>query len=62
MLRLKRRKSYLSANAINNILNSQWKDEERRKYATFILNNDKGLPRLLFTRIKYGLELLGYTV
>ena len=33
MLRLKRRKSYLSANAINNILNSQWTDEERRKYA-----------------------------
>ena len=62
MLRLKRRKSYLSANAINNILNSQWKDEERRNYATFVLNNDKGLPRLLFTRIKYGLELLGYTV
>lgn len=62
MLRLKRRKSYLSANAINNILNSQWTDEERRKYATFVLNNDKGLPRLLYARIQYGLELLGYTL
>lgn len=57
--RLKRRKPYLSMQAMQNIFDSQWDDEARRAKATFVLNNDKGNRRLLKNRIINGLKLLG---
>lgn len=60
--RLKRRKPYLSMQAMQNIFDSQWDDVSRRTKATFVLNNDKGNRRLLKNRIIYGLVLLGIDI
>ena len=60
--RLKQRKDYLTPRNIQNILNSQWTNQQRVDKATFVIENNVKDRRLLKKKVERGLAIIGATV
>lgn len=60
--RLKQRKDYLTPRNIQNILNSQWTNEQRIEYATFVIENNIKNRLQLRGKVERGLRIIGATV
>lgn len=56
--RLHDRKPYLSSKAINDILDNQFRDEERLKHATYIIENNVKNKKILYAKVMCGLDVL----
>ena len=60
--RLKQRKNYLTPRNIQNILNSQWTNEQRIEKATFVIENNIKNRMQLRSKVERGLRIIGATV
>lgn len=60
--RLKQRKNYLTPRNIQNILSSQWTNEQRIEYATYVIENNVKNRLKLRNKVERGLRIIGATV
>ena len=60
--RLKQRKNYLTPRNIQNILNSQWTNQQRIEQATYVIENNIKNKLHLRSKVERGLRIIGATV